>query len=213
VAIPHANPSKFWKKVEEGFVQWEVKWSPVRWRPWKDVFCGREGFYVLLRCGVLAGALAVVSVTSWNSAVGVILRIAAISVTILFLCDIMIVHGSIAFVTRKPANLLRSAVLTIFSFFQIPLSFAIFYLCKADCFNSTLAWDRSLYFSVVTATTLGYGDIVPKPEASLVQFLIVAELFTSVAFLSVLVARLIALAKVPGEQGPGGLKRHSGEGP
>ena len=132
---------------------------------------------------------------------GAALRVAAIVLTALFLFDIVVVHVSVAFVSRRPASLLRSAVLATFSFFQIPLGFAVFYLCSA-----VLTWHRAVYFSIVTATTVGYGDIFPKAEADLAQFLIMVELAVSLVFLAVLIARLIALTTVPGQQGPGGLK-------
>ncbi len=94
----------------------------------------------------------------------------------------------------------------IFSFFQIPLSFSVFHLCTVDSFNNPLTWHSALYFSVVTATTLGYGDIAPKSGAILGEALIMAELLLSVAFLGVLIARLIGLTTVPNRPGPGGIK-------
>ncbi|MBI2178250.1 MAG: two pore domain potassium channel family protein [Candidatus Tectomicrobia bacterium] len=209
MTIRHGDPAKFWSRVDRSLLWWESKGSPARWRLWRDVFWGREGVYVLVRCGLLTGALAMAGATNWGTSAGGALRVAAIALATLFLFDIMIVHVSIAFVSRKPASLLRSAVLSTFSFFQIPLGFAVFYLCNADSFNSALTWRRAVYFSIVTATTLGYGDISPKPEASWAQLLVMVELAVSVTFLGVLIARLIALTTVPGQQGPGGLKGRS----
>lgn len=132
------------------------------------------------------------------------LRAGAVALTVLFLTDIVIVHTAIAFVSRVRANLLRSAVLAIFSFFQIPLGFAVFHLCNADSFSHPLTWKSALYFSVVTATTLGYGDFYPKKDAGFAQGLVVVEALTSVGFLSILIARLIALATTPDERGGAG---------
>jgi hypothetical protein len=49
----HGNPTKFWRRVEDGFLFWETKLSPARWYFWRDVFWGREGFYVFLRGVIL----------------------------------------------------------------------------------------------------------------------------------------------------------------
>ncbi len=48
-----------------------------------------------------------------------------------------------------------------------------------------------LYFSVVTMTTLGYGDIVPTSPAA--QMLAAVEALTGQLYLAVLVARLVGL--------------------
>lgn len=193
MTIWEADPAKLWNRVEKAFLAWEKRWSPARWSPWRDVFWDREGFYVLLRCGLLLGALIAVSMTQWGTLLGTSFRLLAIIFTLLFLIEIVIVHASIVFVSMQPANSLRSAVLAIFSFFQIPIGFAVFYMCAPTSFNPVLVWDNALYFSFVTATTLGYGDI--QPTSRLAKFIVIGELITSITFLSVLVARLISLAK------------------
>ena len=133
-------------------------------------------------------------------------RVLAVGLALLMLLDILIYHTSVAFVSRQPANLLRSAILALLSFAQIPVAFAVAYSCSATCFNVTLTWDRAIYFSVVTATTVGYGDIVPKPDAGFVRFTVIVEIITSVAFLGVILARLISLTAATGSNAPGGLK-------
>jgi hypothetical protein len=192
--------------VERAFLSWEMKWSPARWLPWRHVFWGREGFYVIVRGALLAATLGLVAATTWTTTGGVILRVAALGLVSLMMLDILVVHASIAFVSRRPASPLRSAVLALVSFFQIPLGFAVVYRAIPECFNVSLTWDRAIYFSVITATTVGYGDIAPRAEARLAHAAVVAELVTSVTFLSVLVARLISLTTASGQQGPGGLK-------
>jgi hypothetical protein len=51
-----------------------------------------------------------------------------------------------------------------------------------------------LYFSFVTTTTLGYGDIKPKADASVAQSLVIVEVVMGVYFIAVLIARLIDLS-------------------
>src|SRR5262245_39335066 len=109
------DPEKVWKKVEQLLRCWETTCGPVRWSPWRDVFWGREGLYVLLRGVVLALCLAAVSWSSWGTWGGMVLRIAAIAVALGLLLEIVVTHTSIAFVTRRPIDILRTAFLTICS--------------------------------------------------------------------------------------------------
>ena len=76
------------------------------------------------------------------------------------------------------------------------LLFTLFYLHTESAFNgieSTLAWYVVLpdfvYFSFVTLTTLGYGDI--SPAHSLTKFLVYIEAIMGQFYLAVLVASLV----------------------
>lgn len=112
----------------------------------------------------------------------------------LFLLDILLVNTSVSIVTRSPASALRSVVLTFFSYLSVGIAFGVFYTGVKDDFGPlplSDAW-RLLYFSLVTMTTLGYGDITPLPNRLTVQFLVMLELGLSVYFLVILVARVIA---------------------
>lgn len=190
-----ADPQAFWKKISGAIHAYGDTWSPVRWRPWRALFWNREGFYVLARGTVLAAALAIVA-GSVSGTCGWLVRAGAVGLTILFLADAVVANADVAF--RSPlsrADVLRSAFLTIASFFQIPLAFAVFYLCYAHSFSSPLTIMSALYFSVITATTVGYGDTYPKTGSA--QALVVAEVMTSAVFVSVVLARLIAPASPP----------------
>jgi hypothetical protein len=55
---------------------------------------------------------------------------------------------------------------------------------------------KLLYFSFVTLTTLGYGDVVPKGD--LAQMFAVAEALIGQLYLTIFVARLVALYVGPG---------------
>lgn len=65
-----------------------------------------------------------------------------------------------------PYSFNRSLIFLFVNYWQIVIGFAYLYLhfgrvCHSDCTNPiTSAWD-ALYFSVVTITTLGYGDMRP----------------------------------------------------
>lgn len=62
-------------------------------------------------------------------------------------------------------------------------------------------WTDYLYFSFVTLTTLGYGDIVPvTPRA---QSLVILEAATGVLYVAVLVAWLVSALRGPGRDEEG----------
>ncbi|MDH3590120.1 MAG: potassium channel family protein [Gammaproteobacteria bacterium] len=64
----------------------------------------------------------------------------------------------------------------------------------ADSFSLRIVGGQAvhpIYFSLVTITTLGYGDIVPATP--LTQMLASTEAFTGQIYIAVLVARLVAL--------------------
>ncbi len=52
-------------------------------------------------------------------------------------------------------------------------------------------WNHLYYFSFVTLTTLGYGDI--QPVSPIARFLAIAEAVSGVLFTGILVARLVGL--------------------
>lgn len=64
--------------------------------------------------------------------------------------------------------------------------------------GSALTWNEGIYFSFVTLTTLGYGDITPV--SPLARSLVMVEAVIGPMYLAILVARLVALYK--GESRP-----------
>ena len=54
-----------------------------------------------------------------------------------------------------------------------------------------LAWDDFMYYSFVTLTTLGYGDITPLTQTT--RSLAILEAITGVFYTTVLVARLVGV--------------------
>jgi voltage-gated potassium channel Kch len=60
-----------------------------------------------------------------------------------------------------------------------------------EAFSPAVEWADLLYFSFVTLTTLGYGDIVPVSEFA--RTLSIMEAITGVLFIAVLIARLMSV--------------------
>ena len=66
--------------------------------------------------------------------------------------------------------------------------------------GQTLDGPTSFYFSFVTLSTVGYGDIVPV--APVARMLAIMESMTGLFYVAVLVARLVALYSVPSPSNP-----------
>jgi hypothetical protein len=60
----------------------------------------------------------------------------------------------------KPRSYRRSVLLLFFNYFEIILTFAFIY-SSGDHLNKAYTWYDYIYFSFVTASTTGFGDIYP----------------------------------------------------
>lgn len=94
---------------------------------------------------------------------------------------------------RSPERML---VLLILNYFEIILWFAFFYRVSYDLFfirkgvNISLnSISGSLYFSVVTMTTLGYGDITPNNIVAM--FIISSQTLIGLYIALIIIARFI----------------------
>jgi Ion channel len=165
-AVVKGPAGEFWLRVEAAILKWEIEYSPMRWfKTWGGLFRGRAGRYLAARFGVLVGLLLLASYPpAWAACRSVLATILSV-VALLLLADILVSSTSVAFVSRFPAHPLRTALFTAFAFVQIAIAFAVFYVLAAD-FNRKLNPISATYFSVVTMTTLGYGDIYPNSSLS-----------------------------------------------
>jgi voltage-gated potassium channel Kch len=96
----------------------------------------------------------------------------------------------------RPEILRRSLAIAVVNFTELIFGFAILYLYCGCIRTGTLdaALSRgadALYYSVVTMTTLGYGDFVPSSVGG--RMLVVGQLATTITFLLFLVPALISV--------------------
>ncbi len=83
----------------------------------------------------------------------------------------------------------RTMLLLLVNFSEQVLAFGIFYVYSAGIRSDagTLsAWQDAVYFSVVTAATVGYGDFSPCSENS--RLLVSLHIFASLAFIAIFIA-------------------------
>jgi len=78
---------------------------------------------------------------------------------------------------EKPYRIVLSSAFTIILFAALYLALGAVEYPKAP--EAVLGWKDCLYYSTITFTTVGYGDIVPKP-AGLFRLLAAAEAFAGV---------------------------------
>jgi hypothetical protein len=93
-------------------------------------------------------------------------------------------------VYAPPLSSTRSLLLILLKYGEVILGFAALHRQWGGLNVDPLFPLQALYFSVVTATTLGYGDIVPV--ASSAQLRVVVQVATSFIFAAVFIAAILS---------------------
>jgi hypothetical protein len=75
-----------------------------------------------------------------------------------------------------------------------------FYVSSAQNLDHMINWSDLMFFSFVTLTTLGYGDITPVTSAA--RSLAVIEAVFGVLYNAILIARLVGLYRPPTSSAP-----------
>jgi hypothetical protein len=139
------------------------------------------------------------------------LRWSASLIAFLAILDIMATHLAIAFVTRFPADALRSVIFAMFSFLQLAMAFAIFFAAIESSF--TIGDSRQLrigafdsfYFSWLIMTTVGWAELAPVREAAVLKAIICAQLMASLSFLVMIVQIMVGWSAAHPGRAPRGL--------
>ncbi|SLN34987.1 Ion channel [Pseudoruegeria aquimaris] len=183
------NSGEFWAILESWFYRYESEYSPLR-RNWFGFrFNGRVGLYNMLRtlaillCAALVHYAYASSFPNW-------VRVVPALVAFAILIDILVSNSSVVFISRFSASAFRSTFEMIFGYLQFILCFGVFYFCYKDGFvvnlefgkEFSLSYFEAVYFSIVTATTLGYGDISPRNGHWLVQSMVMGQLMLSLYY-------------------------------
>jgi hypothetical protein len=101
----------------------------------------------------------------------------------------------------------KSTIRILAFFFALAIIFAVVYWAKPDCVmvngqvGGLVDFLHALYFSVVTMTTLGFGDIAANPQSSCGQVLLMLQVFWGYFLLGAIVTRLSILFTAGGPAG------------
>jgi len=71
------------------------------------------------------------------------------------------------FILNFIKKILHSPLYILFLYLFLILIFSLVYWCNPSFWEAPLSFIQSLYFSIVTITTLGYGDITPKTDSAM----------------------------------------------
>ena len=98
---------------------------------------------------------------------------------------------------KNPINDLRSFLFSFFTFIHLILIFSIFFKFIGSQFKIKMCTTQALYFSAVTITTLGYGDIHPHLWATTAQITTMVEVLTGLYFVAGIFARIFNIKHGP----------------
>ncbi len=162
-----------------------LKWYSRNSAAWQFHLGYREGFYLI-------GAFIVLLALVWAAIrfpVESTLYVCA-AVALYYIADSLVVNTWITFVSRSPLVPIRSMLLTLLNLVNITLAFAVLYAGQADSFkDQRLTFGTAIYFSVVTITTVGYGDIVPVHRWA--KITAIGELAVGLYFLAAVLSMVV----------------------
>jgi hypothetical protein len=174
----------FWKRVESALNAYS-QFSAVRILH----LTNREGVYLFASAIVLIGLTLLAAwpplASPWSYL--------PVALAIYYVIDSILINTKITFISQQPIHRLRSVILTLANIFNVALAYAVFYATQRHSFDEPLTALQSIYFSIVTLTTVGYGDISPKmSSASVAQVTIVLELATGLFLLAGVLAIVVS---------------------
>jgi len=97
----------------------------------------------------------------------------------------------------SPDFLRRSLLIVIINFYETVVAYAILYSLVGSIIPAVASLSQpfspstALYYSVVTATTLGYGEFIPGNDLS--RIIVVMQLFSTIVFLMFVIPALMSL--------------------
>jgi Ion channel len=144
----------------------------------------REAYYVIV-LAFLTTAL----FSQWHESIVVV------ALVIYLLADSLIHLGGQVFVWGgQSIDAARSLLLALLNYFEMTVGFAILYrFC--NCVPKITSALDALYFSVITAATVGYGDITPADDSG--KRLVILQILIAFLFVAVIITTLLGRATGP----------------
>lgn len=118
--------------------------------------------------------LVLVLASGWyNNLFIVIFTAYLISETVLYILSMIVLPDYY----KRSMIFSRVMIMLIFNYFQVSLVFSIIHL-YGDFLNESLTPITAIYFSIITMTTLGYGEFYPVTKAGYIIIIIQSIIFT-----------------------------------
>jgi len=122
--------------------------------------------------------------------------IAGCIVSLVVIFDILLCRTSVAFFSRFPTHPLRTILITFVTFSYQVIGYAVFFVALESHFSRKIEGILdAIYFSFVTITTLGYGEI--KPTTPWGKLIIIFELLTGLYFLVIVISIITSWVNEP----------------
>jgi hypothetical protein len=205
-----AAPAKTWIIQFWSWIFGALKWvSPFRWV--RAAFPNLRGNYRFVEAWVLGDLLLSAACLAALSSPGFcwwqililcygairIFEIVVYQTNVLLFDEYSVKKGG---ETYGVAGLRRLVLLLLHNYIEVLFWFSVFYRNSNHMFDSgRISLDSfagSLYFSIVTMSTLGYGDVTPTQDTAL--FLVMVQTMIGVFMALVMLARFVSLLPKPG---------------
>jgi hypothetical protein len=178
----------FWARVERILQAYAQRFSAVRTLH----LLNREGFYLV---GAAVGLLSLATLAGWHCIPNRWSYLLALP-AVYYVVDSVLANTAITFISQQPIHHLRSVLLTLLNVLNVGLAYAVTYATQREAFEHPLSGIQSIYFSFVTLTTLGYGDIKPDgPCPWMGQLTVVLELITGLYLLACVLTVVVSWAQ------------------
>lgn len=136
-------------------------------------------FYILIKVGFPIFIL----VNQWYAMQWVVCLMAYLFLETIFYIPTLIFASDLL---AKPRSYRRSMLLLFFNYLEIVFAYAVFYSCGNYLNKPFEHWFDAVYFSIITSSSIGYGDF--HPVTTLGKFLVSTQallfLFFIVLFLN-----------------------------
>jgi hypothetical protein len=120
----------------------------------------------------------------------------AATIAVICLFDLYAYLLGLIFLRRyytPPASYGRSVLALAINFVEAALAFALLYLYSgalAGHAGVVQSWGEAVYFSIITAATVGYGDIAPRTAVG--RGLVVAQVLSSLLFIAIVLSTFVS---------------------
>lgn len=114
---------------------------------------------------------------------------------VVMILQTLVYNVSVVFGKPRARNPLRSALYAVWGFLIIAGGFALLEMSLAEQFEPPLNAFAAMYFSIMTITTVGYGDFHPKGDSILAEGLAALEVTVGIFFALMLLSSFASLSR------------------